>query len=275
MTFKDKLLAITKKNNSLVCVGLDSDIEKIPPHLKKQKNTQFIFNKAIIDATHDLVCAYKPNIAFYEAEGLKGLLQLEFTVNYLRKTCPEIPIILDAKRGDIGSTNEGYVKFAFDFLQVDAITVHPYLGKEALKPFLERKDKGIFILCRTSNPGAGELQDLEFNGKPLYQYLAERIVQEWNYNGNCALVVGATYPTELEIVRRVVDDIPILIPGIGTQGGDVEKTVKAGVDSHGLNAIINSSRGVIFTSSGKDFAQKAREETIKLRDSINKYRINC
>lgn len=320
MNFQTKLKNIAIKNNSLVCIGLDGDIEKIPQHLKSGKNPQFTFNKEIIEATYDLVCAYKPNIAFYEAEGLTGLLQLKFTVSYLRKKYPEIPIILDAKRADIGNTNEGYVKFAFDFLEADAITVNPYLGKETLKPFLDCADKGVFVLCRTSNPGAGEFQDLlvsksqsaealakegagEFQnlkiaekddntsgvaapsgveghdspdgeeiGKPLYQVVAEHVVKKWNYNNNCGLVVGATYPTELEIVRRIVGSMPILIPGIGAQGGDVEKTVKAGVDKNGQNAIINSSRGIIFASPGEDFAKKAREEAEKLRSGINKYR---
>lgn len=273
MKFKNKLLLISKKNNSLVCVGLDSELVKIPQHLQKSKHPQFEFNKAIVDATHDLVCAYKPNSAFYEANGLDGLLQLKFTVDYINKIYPQIPVILDAKRADIGNTNNGYVNFAYDWLKVDAVTLHPFLGKEALKPFLDRVDKGAIILCRTSNPGAGEFQDLVINGNPLYQIVAQNVTQNWNHNGNCALVVGATYPTELEIVRRIVGNIPILIPGIGAQGGDVEKTVKAGVDKDGLNAIINSSRGIIFASNGTDFAQKAREEAMKLRDEINKYRV--
>lgn len=276
MTFKQKLEHIVKKNNSLLCVGLDSDIEKVPAHLKKEKQPQFSFNKAIIDATYDLVCSYKPNIAFYEAEGLEGLLQLKFTTKYIKDKYPEIPIILDAKRGDIGNTNEGYVKFAFDFLEADAITLHPYLGKESLKPFLEQKDKGIFILCKTSNPGAGEFQDLNSDGKPLYQIIAQKVAQGWNYNGNCGLVVGATYPTELEIVRRIVGDgFPLLIPGVGAQGADVEKSVKAGLDSFGKNAIINASRSVLFASVKDDFVQKARTEAEKLRNEINKFRLGA
>lgn len=272
MNFKDKLNTIVKKNNSLLCVGLDSDITKIPEHIQSSEHPQSTFNKAIIDATNDLVCAYKPNIAFYEARGIAGIEALKITCDYIREKYPEIPIILDAKRADIGNSNEGYVKLAYDYLGVDAITLHPYLGKEALKSFLDRKDKSAFILCRTSNPGAGEIQDLEFSGTKLYQLLAEKIVKEWNYNGNCGLVVGATYPAELEIVRRIVGEMPILIPGIGAQGADIEKTVKAGVDKDGLNAIINVSRSIIFAGSGKDFAQNARNEAKKLRDEINKYR---
>lgn len=249
MTFREKLDAIVKKNNSLLCVGLDSDIDK----------PQFPFNKAIIDATHDLVCAFKPNTAFYESRGLPGIEALKRTCDYIREAYPEIPIILDAKRADIGNSNEGYVKFAFDWLGADAITLHPYLGREALKPFLDRKEKGSIILCKTSNPGSGEFQD------EMYQKVAQHVAQEWNQNGNCSLVVGATYPTELVIVRRIVGDMPLLIPGIGAQGGDLEKTVKAGVDSTGKNAIINSSRSIIF-------AANPRDEALKLKDDINKFR---
>lgn len=272
MTFQQKLDAIVEKNNSLLCVGLDSDIGKIPQHIREGEHPQSTFNKAIIDATHDLVCAYKPNTAFYEARGKAGIGALKMTCDYLHEKYPNVVLIVDAKRADIGSTNEGYVQFAFDYLGADAITLHPYLGKEALKPFLDRKDKGCIILCRTSNPGAGELQDLVTNGKPLSQVIAGKVANEWNKNGNCGLVVGATYPGELEIVRRIAKDLPLLIPGIGAQGGDVEKTVKAGVDKHGKNAIINVSRAIIFASNGEDFAQKARTEAQKLRDAINSYR---
>ncbi len=275
MTFLQKLNNIVKKKNSLLCVGLDSDIERIPENKRKGEHPQSTFNKAIIDATADLVCAYKPNTAFYESRGKNGIEALKMTCDYLREKYPEIPIILDAKRADIGNTNEGYVKFAYDYLGVDAITLHPYLGKEALKPFLDITDKTVFILCRTSNSGAGEFQDLLVDGKPIYQNVAEHVVNDWNYNGNCGLVVGATYPSELDIVRRIVGKgFPLLIPGIGVQGGDTEKTVKAGVDKDGLNAIINSSRGIIFASNGVDFSQKARFEAEKLRNEINKYRIN-
>lgn len=272
MNFQAKLRHISQKNNSLVCVGLDSEMSKLPAHLKSVPNPQFEFNKAIIDETHNLVCAYKPNTAFYEAEGSAGVNQLKMTTDYIKSKYPEIPIIIDAKRADIGNTNDGYARFVFDYLNADAITLHPYLGKESLKPFLERSDRGLFILCRTSNPGAGEFQDLVVNGKPLYQFVAEKVTKEWNYNGNCGLVVGATYPDELNVVRQLVGKMPLLIPGIGAQGGDVEKTVKAGVDSDGLNAVINSSRGIIFASNGTDFAEAAKNKTIKLKNEINKYR---
>lgn len=277
MNFKDKLKAITQKNKSLLCIGLDSDISKIPISIRNGEHPQSTFNKAIIEATHDLICAFKPNTAFYESRGKAGIEALKMTCDYLREAYPDIIIIIDAKRADIGNTNKGYVQFAFDYLGADAITVHPYLGKEALKPFLDRIDKGIFILCRTSNPGAGEFQDITTldSGNQhikLYQYVAEKVAKEWNENGNCGLVVGATYPAELEIVRRIVGNMPLLIPGIGLQGGDLGETVKAGVDAEGRNAIINSSRAIIFASSGIDFAQKAREEAIKLRNLINSFR---
>lgn len=286
--FVAKLEKLWAKSN-FVCVGLDSDYSQISdaatrlytkPGLPEWKI--YVFNKEIIDATHDLVCAYKPNIAFYEAEGIEGIEALKNTIDYVHETYPEIPVILDAKRGDTGDTNLGYVKAAFDELGADAVTVHPYLGKEALKPFLDRRDKGIFVLARTSNPGAGEFQDLRIDNLdypewgsrslPLYQYVAKRVVDYWNENGNCGVVVGATYPEELAKVRKIVGDMPILIPGIGTQGGEVEATVKAGQDSRGWGMIINSSRGIIFASKGKDFAQAARKATENLRKEINKYR---
>lgn len=259
MTFKDKLLKISKKNNSLLCVGLDTDLKKISV-------SPFEFNKKIIDATHDLVCAYKPNMAFYESAGIEGIESLKKTTGYLTDNFPEIPIILDAKRGDIGNTNEGYVQFAFEYLHADAITLHPYMGKKSLEPFLKREDKMFFILCRTSNEGAGEFQDLKIDNKPLYEIVAEHIVNDWNYNGNCGLVVGATYPEELKKIREIAPGLPLLIPGIGAQGGDVEKTVKAGIDKNGESAIINASRSIIF-------AKSPREEAEQLRNTINTYRL--
>lgn len=286
MTFQQKLDKIVKKNKSLVCVGLDSDYEKIPKFLKGKKFPQFEFNKAIIKATADLVCAYKPNSAFYEARGEEGIADLKMTCDFLRKNYPEIPIILDAKRGDIGSSNDGYLKYAFDYLGADAITLHPYLGKEALMPFLARKDKGCIILCKTSNPGAGEFQNLiisqtslptwidrsQVGQAKLYQLVAEKTAKEWNFNQNCFLVVGATYPEELKEVRKIVGEMTLLVPGIGAQGGDLEKTLKAGLNSKNKGLIINSSRAIIFASSGKDFAEKAREEAERLRKEINQYR---
>lgn len=285
MNFREKLDFISKKNNSLLCVGLDSDIEKIPESIRVQEHPQFTFNKKIIDATAQYVCAYKPNSAFYEARGIEGIYELRMTCEYIQKAYPEIVIIVDAKRGDIGNTNKGYVEFIYDYLGADGVTLHPYLGKEVLLPFLQRREKGSFILCRTSNPGAGEFQDLllgksqpadalaKEESTPLYQIIADHVAKEWNGNGNCGLVVGATYSSELEIVRRIVGDgFPLLIPGIGAQGGDVEQSVKTGVDKDGMSAIINSSRGIIFASSNEDFDTKASEEAKKLKDEMNKFR---
>ncbi len=272
MTITDKLNFIITRNNSLACVGLDSDIKKIPAHLQNNLTPQFTFNKAIIDATHDLVCAYKPNSAFYEARGAKGIEELKITCNYIKEKYPEVVIILDVKRADIGNTNEGYANFCFDYLGADAVTIHPYLGKEAITPFLKRADKGVIILCRTSNPGAGEFQDLKIDDKELYKIVAENVVNKWNTNGNCLLVVGATYPEEMAEIRKIAGEMTFLVPGIGAQGGDVEKTVKAGLNCQKSGMIINSSRGIIFASSGENFAQKAREETIKLKEEINKHR---
>lgn len=272
MTFAHKLDSIIVQNNSLLCIGLDSDLKKIPKHIQNHRTPQFTFNKEIIDATHDFVCSYKPNSAFYEARGADGVEELKMTCDYLLTTYPKIPIILDAKRADTGSSNEGYVTYAFDYLGVDAITLHPYLGREALEPFFERKGKGCFILCRTSNPGAGELQDLKTSGKPLYQVIAEKVAKEWNYNGNCMLVVGATYPEELLEVRKIVGDMTILVPGVGEQGADLEKTLKVGLNSCKSGMIINSSRSIIFASQKDNFATESRKCGKILRDAINQYR---
>lgn len=258
-----------------VCVGLDSDYTQLPTIVKRTGNIEdamFTFNREIIDATHELVCAYKPNAAFYEAQGDAGTRALIRTVQYIKKTYAHLPVILDAKRADIGSTNLGYVAAVFDVIGADAVTVHPYLGKEALAPFLARKEKGILVLVKTSNPGSGELQDLLVGEErqPLYQIVARNVAQNWNANGNCAIVVGATYPAELARVRSIVGDMPILLPGIGTQGGEVAATVRAGKDSRGHGMIISASRSVIFASSGADFAQVARKATEQLNEEIRK-----
>lgn len=260
-----------------VCVGLDSDYEQLPAAVKNAGSVEeaiFTFNREIIDATHDLVCAYKPNIAFYEAQGDAGYSALIRTVLYIKKTYPHLPVILDAKRADIGSTNAGYVTAVFDVIGVDAVTVHPYLGKEALAPFLAREEKGIFVLVKTSNPGSGELQDLPVGEEqePLYQVVARHVAQSWNVHGNCAIVVGATYPSELARVRAIVDDMPILLPGIGTQGGEVAATVSAGKNSRGQGMIIGASRSIIFASRGADFAQAARAATAQLDEEIRRSR---
>ncbi|HZZ99749.1 MAG TPA: orotidine-5'-phosphate decarboxylase [Candidatus Paceibacterota bacterium] len=267
-----------------VCVGLDSDFDKIPEsaHVARPvdlavqriivSETIAEFNHSIVEATKDIVCAYKPNTAFYEAYGAEGIAALHRTITDIHAIAPDVPVILDAKRGDIGNTNKGYVKFTFDYLHADAVTVHPYLGIESLEPFLAKKDKGVFVLCRTSNPGAREFQDSSVYGEPLYRFVAGCVANRWNKNGNCGLVVGATYPEELNEIRGVAGDLPILIPGIGAQGGDLEKTVKAGRDSRGQGMIINSSRGIIFASRRNTFAEAARRETQKLHNLIDQYR---
>ncbi|GAC1553617.1 MAG: orotidine-5'-phosphate decarboxylase [Ktedonobacteraceae bacterium] len=264
------------QENTFVCVGLDPMYDRLPAKVRQGVSPEdafFLFNRAIIDATHDLVCAYKPNSAFYEAHADSGMRALIKTVTYIKQTYPHIPVILDAKRADIGNTNLGYIEAAFDSICADAITVHPYLGKEALAPFLARKDKGIIVLVKTSNPGSDEFQNLLVGDKqePLYQVIAHNVAYAWNTNSNCALVVGATYPSELKLVRAIVGDMPILIPGIGAQGGDIAATVLAGTDSRGWGMIINSSRDIIYASGGDDFAQAARNATQNLRAAITNY----
>src|SRR3989344_9635864 len=259
-----------KKINSLLCVGLDADISKIPERFFKLEFPQFEFNKWIIEETHEYASAFKPNIAFYEAHGDKGIKELKMTMEYLQKKYPDIFTICDCKRADIGNTNQGYIDSLFDHFGFDAVTLHPYLGKEALLPFLDRKDKGCIILCRTSNPGAGEFQDLMVSqpfdsaqSKPVWQIVAERVSKTWNRNRNCMLVVGATYPKEMKKIRSIVDDMTFLVPGVGTQGGSVKEIMKAGLNSQGLGLIINSSRGIIFSDNPKEEARKLCEEIRK------------
>lgn len=255
-----------------VCVGLDSEYAKLPISLKMPENpsaSMLAFNTAIIDATLDIACCYKPNTAFYEAHGDAGLQALQNTIAHIHQVAPDIPVILDAKRGDIGNTNIGYVEEAFDFLMADAITVHPYLGGEALQPFLMKKNKGIIILCKTSNVGSNEFQNLLCEGKPLYQIVAQHIAEKWNYNKNCAVVAGATYPEELKIIREIIgDDMPILIPGIGVQGGDLKKTISASKNRFDTGMIISASRSIIFASGDTNFAEAARRAAIKLNNEI-------
>lgn len=270
MKFNEKLQKIADKNNSLLCVGLDIDKDRMPAFLfEKNQDPFFDFNKSIIDATKNLVCAYKLNMAFYEVLGKEGFNLLEKTINYLPK---EIVVILDGKRNDIGNTAKKYAKSLFEIYNADAVTVNPYLGIDGVKPFLEFKDKCSFILCRTSNSSARDFQDLKTNNIPLYKTVANKI-KDWNSYGNCGAVVGATYPDELKNIRLILgEDIPLLIPGIGKQGGDVEKTVKYGTNKDGEMAVINSSRGIIFAGKDEDFAEKSRDIALSLKDDINKYR---
>jgi orotidine-5'-phosphate decarboxylase len=248
-------------------------MDKLPSPLRESETPYFSFNKAIIDATAEFVCAYKPNTAFYEARGADGIKELKLTCSYIQKEFPLIPIILDFKRGDIGNTNKYYAEFAFDYLGVDAVTIQPWQGGEAVQVFLNYADKGIIVLDRTSNPGAGEFQDLIVNDRKLYLHVAQNIHDNWNKNGNCLLVVGATFPQEMAEIRQLVgDDMIFLVPGMGAQGGDAKATVKAGLNTDGNGLIINSSRSIIFASSGEDFAEAARQKANEIREEINNYR---
>jgi len=268
--FIDKLRAAQAAHDSLVCVGLDPEIERFPKHIAAEPSPIFQFNRAIIDATRDLVCAFKPQFAHYAAYEAED--QLERTIDYIHRTAPGVAVILDAKRGDIGSTAERYAIEAFERYGADAVTVNPYLGTDALEPFLRHADRGVIVLCRTSNPGGADLQALPVGGRPLYQVVAELAARRWNSRGNCLLVVGATYPQELAAVRALVGDMPLLVPGVGAQGGDVAAAVTAGQSADGSGLIISSSRAILYASAGEDFAAAARAATQALRAQINQSR---
>jgi orotidine-5'-phosphate decarboxylase len=265
--FIEQLQRVWDSNDSLVCVGLDPEIERFPEQFAEQPSPIFQFNKAIIDATADLVCAYKPQFAHYAAYEAED--QLERTIDYIHRTYPGIPVILDSKRGDVGNTAERYAIEAFERYHADAVTVSPYLGGDSMEPFLKYEDKGVIILCRTSNPGAGDLQDLEIGGRRLFHVVADLAARRWNTRGNCMLVVGATYPRELAEVREIVGNMPFLVPGVGAQGGDVAQAVQSGQTAAGAGLVMSSSRGILYASSGENFASAARDATVKLRDQIN------
>ena len=266
--FIDKLAASWERSNSLVCVGLDPEIERFPPSIAVQPSPIFQFNKAIIDATADLVCAYKPQFAHYAAYEAED--QLERTIEYVHRSYPGIPVILDSKRGDVGNTAVRYAIEAFERYGADAVTVNPYLGGDSLEPFLQYKDKGVIILCRTSNPGGRDLQDLEVGGRKLYQVVADMAARQWNTRGNCLLVVGATQPRELAEVREIVGKMPFLVPGVGAQGGDVALAVTNGQTDDGTGLIITSSRGILYAGSDDNtFSTAARTAAETLRDQIN------
>ena len=264
--FHSQLAAASAAAESLVCVGLDPEVERFPAHLRARPNAILAFNRAIIDATADLVCAYKPQIAHYAAVGAEE--QLQDTLSYIRERAPGVPIILDAKRGDIGSTAEKYAREAFERYGADAVTINPYLGRDSAEPFLQYADKGIVILCRTSNAGSGEFQNLQVGDRKLYQIVAERVAGEWNSRGNCLLVVGATYPGELADIRARTGEMTFLVPGVGAQGGDVDEAVRNGRAKQGAGLVINSSRGILYAGSGEDFAAAARRATLDLRAAI-------
>ncbi len=268
--FIEQLTRAWERSDSLACVGLDPEIERFPRHIAAEPSPIFQFNRAIIDATADLVCAYKPQFAHYAACEAED--QLERTIEYIHKTHPGVPVILDAKRGDVGNTAERYAIEAFERYGADAVTVNPYLGGDALEPFLRHADKGVAILCRTSNPGARDLQDLVIGARKLYQVVAELTAQRWNSRGNCLLVVGATYPGDLAEVRALVGAMPLLVPGVGAQRGDVAQVVQNGQTAQGTGLIISSSRGILYASAGEDFAGAARAATQQLRGEINSSR---
>ncbi|MEC8958969.1 MAG: orotidine-5'-phosphate decarboxylase [Chloroflexota bacterium] len=264
--FTDRLDKASTATQSLVCVGLDPDLARMPiPDV-------FEFNRAIVDATAGSVCAYKPNLAFYEAMGLAGLEDLQKTITYIRTAAPTAIIIGDAKRGDIGPSAKAYAKALFEVWGFDAITINAWGGQDTVAPFIEDEAKGVFVWCRGSNPGSANFQDVQIvaddTSMPLYRNMA-LACQDWDINGNIGLVVGATVPEQLQEVRAACPAMPFLIPGVGAQGGDLEAAVRHGTDSRGRGALINSSRGIIYASNGADFAQAAAQEADKLRTSIN------
>jgi orotidine-5'-phosphate decarboxylase len=261
----EKLARRIEQVNSLLCVGLDPDFDKLPARFRSEKFPQQRFGEWIVDQTAEFAAAVKLNAAFYEARGAEGVAEMERTVAYVRARHPELVTICDAKRADIGNTNKGYVAAIFDRMGFDAVTLHPYLGREALEPFVSRRDKMCIVLCRTSNSGAGEFQDLNVAGRPLWLAVAERVSGEWDVEGNCALVVGATYPEEMRQIREAAPTTTFLVPGIGAQGGDVRAVVEAGLNAEGAGLLISASRSILFSD---DPAQAARAHRDEIRDAV-------
>jgi orotidine-5'-phosphate decarboxylase len=275
MTFLDMLSAAERQNDSLLCVGLDPEPTKFPDHIKGDANKIYDFCAAIVDATADLVNSFKPQIAYFAAH--RAEWQLERLMEHMRRVAPHVPIILDAKRGDIGSTAEQYAIEAFERYGADAVTLSPFMGWDSVAPYLKFHGKGAFLLCRTSNPGGDDLQNQRLasvEGQPLmYEHIAQLAQGPWNLNGQLGLVVGATYPKEIERVRELAPTLPLLIPGVGAQGGDAVATVKAGLRvSNGIATgpiIVNSSRAILYASSGKDFAEQARAVALQTREVLS------
>ncbi len=278
MKFTEQLAAAWQGNNSLLCVGLDPDPARFPAHLKDEADGIFRFCREIVDATADLACAFKPQIAYFAARRAED--QLEALIAHIHEKHPRVPVILDAKRGDIGSTAEQYAIEAFERYRADAVTVNPYMGRDSVEPWLAWKDKGVILLCRTSNPGGSDLQFLKAKvgagETPIFEHVARLVADEWNTMGaspgQCALVVGATFPAELARVREIVGDMPLLVPGIGAQGGDIEATVMAGKTAAGTGLMINSSRAILYAGKGEDYAAAARKVALETRDAINRWR---
>ena len=271
LTFKDRLKLAWRKRNSLLCVGLDPDLLKIPPSIAGNERI-FTFNREIIDATAKWVCAFKPQIAYYAAVGAEK--ELEMTIAHIRENYPDIPVILDAKRGDIGATATMYAREAFERYGADAVTVNPYMGGDTLAPFLEYQDRGVIILCRTSNPGSGEIQGLQTSEGSVANVVARLANEKWNRFDNIGLVIGATYPEQIAEVRQLVGDMPLLIPGIGAQGGDLTKVLENGLDDTGAGLLINASRSIMYASSCPDFSKYAEMEARRLSEQINQLREN-
>lgn len=276
MNFTDQLAQAQRLNDSLLCVGLDPEPSKFPGTWKGQPDRIYDFCAAIVDATKDLVCAFKPQIAYFAAHRAED--QLERLMAHMRRTAPNVPVILDAKRGDIGSTADQYAHEAFTRYQADAVTLSPFMGFDTMEPFLKHPGKGVILLCRTSNPGGSDLQNLrlaDIEGQPrVYEHIAKQAQGPWNTNGQMGLVVGATFPEEIARVRELAPTLPLLIPGVGAQGGDAAATVKAGLKSDASGVItgtivVNSSRAVLYASSGDDFASAARRVAQQTRDALN------
>jgi orotidine-5'-phosphate decarboxylase len=270
MTFTEQLAAAWQNNDSLLCVGLDPDPAKFPAHLKGRDDAIFEFCKTIVDATADLVCSFKPQIAYFAARRAED--QLEALIAHIHEKHPGIPVILDAKRGDIGSTAEQYAVEAFERFRADAVTVNPYMGRDSVEPYLAFPDKGVILLCRTSNAGGSDLQFLDVGGEKLYERVARLAAEQWNTTGQIGLVVGATFPAEIARVRALTGNMPLLVPGIGAQGGDIEATVKAGKTAAGSGLLINSSRAILYAGQGEDFASAARRVADETRSAINLHR---
>ncbi len=271
MGFIEKLRRRWREADTLLCVGLDPDPAKFPAHLATDPDRLFRFCREIADATAEFACAFKPQIAYFAAHagGEDALARL---IAHIHSAHPEVPVVLDAKRGDIGSTAEQYAAEAFDRFGADAVTLNPYMGHDSAAPFLARAERGCIFLCHTSNPGARDFQELLVDGEPLYQRVAATIAGAWNRNGNCALVVGATFPQELRAIRERVGDMPLLVPGVGAQGGDVAAVVEHGRSADGTGLMINSSRGILYASRGEDHAEAAAAAARALRDQINRCR---
>jgi orotidine-5'-phosphate decarboxylase len=270
MDFVASLRAAWSRNDSLLCVGLDPDPARFPASLGRGPEAILRFCTAIVDATADLVCAFKPQIAHFAAERAEG--ELEALIRHIHERHPGVPVILDAKRGDIGATAEHYAREAFERYRADALTVNPYLGLDSIEPYLAWEGKGVVILCRTSNPGGSDLQLLDVGGERLFERLARLVVEKWNRGGQCALVVGATYPEEIARVRAIAAELPLLVPGIGAQGGDIEATVRAGRTAAGAGLILNSSRAILYAQCGEAFAAGARRAAQETREAINRFR---